>query len=309
MTEPEAPATARHVEGRAAADGGVVLDHVAHFVPDIDAAAMALTQLGFAPTPFSAQHHRTGPDGPLEPAGTGNRCVMLREGYLEFLAATADTGLAQRLRAAMHRYVGVHLMAFGAANPEHVHARLAGEGFAPQPPISLERRVGTPTGEARARFTVIRVPPEAMPEGRIQFVAHHTPELVWQSRWLDQPNRLVGLAEVLVCVADVAECAARFARFTGRTTAANGGTARLALDRGAVRVFSPAGLRAYLGCDPPGLPWIAGYGLTSSDLAATARAFGASGMRLRPVDGDGLAGALPPALGGWIVVRGPGQGS
>ncbi|HEX9461511.1 MAG TPA: VOC family protein, partial [Alphaproteobacteria bacterium] len=67
------------------ASGTLVLDHVAHFVPDADEAATALQQLGFTVTPFSPQSHRPSPEAALTPAGTGNRCVMLRRGYLEFL--------------------------------------------------------------------------------------------------------------------------------------------------------------------------------------------------------------------------------
>ena len=76
--------------------GTLVLDHVAHFVPDLDAAARALEAeglegarggveaLGFAVTPYSEQSTQDGP------AGTANRCVMLGEGYLEFLSPIAD---------------------------------------------------------------------------------------------------------------------------------------------------------------------------------------------------------------------------
>ncbi|HSP26610.1 MAG TPA: VOC family protein, partial [Saliniramus sp.] len=70
-------------------DGEVFLDHLAHFVPDMTAAEQVLAGLGFILTPFTAQNNRT-PNG-LVPAGTGNRCAMLRNGYLEFLTATSDT--------------------------------------------------------------------------------------------------------------------------------------------------------------------------------------------------------------------------
>ena len=93
--------------------GKISLDHVAHFVPEVDAASDALVRFGFTLTPFSPQSHRLQPDGPLVPAGTGNRCVMLRAGYIEFLTPVADTPLAAQLRTAIARYVGVHLIAFG----------------------------------------------------------------------------------------------------------------------------------------------------------------------------------------------------
>ena len=59
--------------------GSLFLDHVSHFVPDLGAASALLEELGFAVTPLSAQVTQDGP------AGTSNRCVMLRDGYLEFL--------------------------------------------------------------------------------------------------------------------------------------------------------------------------------------------------------------------------------
>ena len=71
--------------------GAVFLDHVAHFVPEMDPAAAALERCGFRLTPFTAQTNRV--DGKPVPAGTGNRCAMLRQGYVEILAATADTEL------------------------------------------------------------------------------------------------------------------------------------------------------------------------------------------------------------------------
>src|SRR5512145_2046033 len=88
------------------AAGKLVLDHVAHFVPHVDAASGALEKLGFTPTPFSQQSHRPEPGGPPTPAGAGNRCVMLRRGYLEFLTPIADTPIANQLRTAINRYVG-----------------------------------------------------------------------------------------------------------------------------------------------------------------------------------------------------------
>jgi hypothetical protein len=96
-------------------------------------------RLGFTATPFSEQFHRLQSDGPLVPAGTGNRCVMLREGYLEFLTPFMDTPVAGQLRDAIARYTGVHLIAYGTADAEADHARLSAAGFAPLPPVRLQR--------------------------------------------------------------------------------------------------------------------------------------------------------------------------
>src|SRR3954468_6524163 len=126
--------------------GTLVLDHVAHFVPDADAAADALQKLGFTVTPFSPQSHRPTPDAALVPDGTGNRCVMLKRGYLEFLTPTADTPVANQLRESISRYTGVHLVALGTADPEADRARLEGGGVNPHPGPGLHRPVVPPLG-------------------------------------------------------------------------------------------------------------------------------------------------------------------
>src|SRR5687767_12231229 len=154
----------------------------------MDSAGNALKKLGFTLTPFSQQSHRSAPHEPLTPAGAANRCAMLRRGYLEFLTPTGDTDVGRQLTAAINRYVGPHLIAFGTTEPEADYRRLATMGFNPSDPLSLQREIETPNGSANARFTVVRVPPGTMAEGRIQYCRHHTPELLWQSRWLTHAN-------------------------------------------------------------------------------------------------------------------------
>ena len=84
------------------APGDLVLDHVAHFVPDLQAAAQALEKLGLVVTPESAHRTQHGP------AGTSNRCLMLEQGYVEILApnkeTATDTPNAQRVRDRASRH-------------------------------------------------------------------------------------------------------------------------------------------------------------------------------------------------------------
>jgi len=238
-------------------------------VPHIDAASAALEQAGFTLTPFSEQSHRLEPDGPLTPAGAGNRCVMLREGYLEFLTPTGDTPIAQQLRSAIQRYTGLHLIALGTAAAEADHARLEKNGFSPLPAVALQREIGTTDGSGTARFTVVRVPPGTMAEGRIQYCQQHTPELLWQPRWLEHRNHARGLAAVIICVADPQEAAQRYARYTGLLAQLSRTQWRIDTQRGALLFVTPAAVEQKLGITAPALPWIAGYVLTSDKLAAT----------------------------------------
>ena len=149
--------------------GSLYLDHVSHFVPDLDKGAALLERLGFVVTPVSVQRTQEGP------AGTSNRCVMLREGYLEFLTPTIDTANARRMRKSMRRYRGVHLVCLGTPAADEEHFRLARHGFAPQPIVRLSRKVER---GATLKFRVVRAAPGKMPEGRIQYVEHLAPRAI-----------------------------------------------------------------------------------------------------------------------------------
>lgn len=275
----------------------IYIDHAAHFVPDITAAATALTNLGFTLTPLSAQSHRAQADGPLVAAGTSNRCVMLQHGYLEVLTPTHDTANAQQLRNAIARYIGPHLIAFGTDAPAADHARLQREGFEPLQPLALQRQTTTANGAATARFTVVRVAPAAMAEGRIQYCQHHTPAAVWQPRWLSHANRAAGLAGVLVCVADPAQTAQRYARFTGLPAHQCDSSWRLDTGRGYLLFADAATLQRSLGVTAPTLPWIAGCVIDSGDMTATRNITGGSDV------GGRLCVTLPHALGGIMIFQ------
>ncbi len=283
------------------AAGKLVLDHVAHFVPHADHASSALKQIGFTLTPFSEQFHRAEPGGPLLPAGSGNRCVMLREGYLEFLTPTGDTPVASQLRSSIKRYTGVHLVAFGTAAPETDHVRLAKAGFGPLPPVALQRQIGTATGDGTARFTVVRVPPGTMPEGRIQFCQQHTPELLWQQHWLEHHNRAAVLAGVILRVADAREAAQRFTQYTGLLAQLSGSVWRISTARGYLLFLDRETLHRRFDVIPPSLPWIAGYVLKSQDIVETGDTLRRSGVPVHVLGNRRLLVKLPAALGGVIV--------
>ena len=284
------------------APGELTLDHVAYFVPHIDAASEALEQLGFLLTPFSVQSHRLEPGGPVVPAGTGNRCVMLERGYIEVLTPIGETSVATQLRAAIKRYSGLHSLIFGTNAPDADHERLARAGFAPLPPIALQREIATERDIGTARFTVVRTPPGTMPEGRIQFCQQHTPELLWQERWVAHPNRAIALTGAIVCVDDPGEVAQRYTRFTGLLAQGTGpGTWRITTARGSLLFVDEATLARGFAVTPPSRPWIAGCTIASGDIAATASHLRGSGVRVEDAGGRRLLARVPAHLGGFMV--------
>ena len=269
--------------------GQLYLDHVSHFVPDLAKAGALLEALGFAVTPVSAQRTQDGP------AGTSNRCVMLESGYLEFLAPTADTPNAQRMRKSMRRYRGVHLVCFGTPAAEEEHFRLQNHGFAPQPLVRLEREV---EDGMTVRFSVVRAAPGRMPEGRVQYVQHLVPEAIWRPQHLKHANGVLGLAAAYVVASDPVRAAARWARFMAGLPRREGKFVALETDRGKVLIGTRAQVKALLGAAPPS-PGIAGYALACRDPRAFARRCATAGFKVN----RNLGIVLPPALGGaWRLV-------
>jgi hypothetical protein len=288
--------------GQLPGPGAVFLDHVAHFVPDIEAAAASLARCGFRLTPFAPQTNRV--NGAEVPVGTGNRCARLRQGYVELLAATAETPLAQQLRERLSRHVGLHLAAFSSADAAAEHHRLAAAGFPVVPLVAMHRPVATSAGIVEeARFTIARIAPGPMPEGRTQFLTHHTPDLVWRAGDLDHPNGAQALLGLWIAAADRDEAAARFARFTGRPARHRGEVGRIALERGALNVATPEFLDAEFGIAPgPPLPHFAASEITVESLARLRALFDAAGLPYRVIE-NGVALPLPAAVGGTIIFR------
>lgn len=275
--------------------GEVFLDHTAFFVPAMEAAADALERCGFRLTPFTVQTNREG--GATVPSGTGNRCAMLRNGYLEVLTATHDTPLSAQLKERIADHPGLHLAAFASADAAAEHHRLTEARFPTLPLVDMRR----PVGDDFARFTIARIAHGTMPEGRTQFLTHHTEPLVWLPDMLDHPNGAEALSALWIAANDPAEPAARFARFTGRPAIPNGPMTTIDLDRGRLVIMTPAFLEQTYGIAPAGKPpCLMAAAIRVKSLAEVKKCLDAGGLgscfahRSLVVD-------LPEALGDALV--------
>ncbi|MBI3436661.1 MAG: VOC family protein [Proteobacteria bacterium] len=279
----------------------IFLDHAGHFVADPQAAADALMRAGFSPAPRSIQ---VAPDaaGNPAPTGTGNVTAMFARGYIEVLFKTADTPLGREFDAALQHHRGVHLAAFAVADADAAQRRLQSARFRVRPLANFQRPVATPTGEAVARFSVARVERGEMAEGRVQILAHHSEDAVWQKRWLGHANGALGLYDLVIACPDVDEAATRFTRFTARAAYASRYGRTIGLDRGRVELMSQAAFSTlFADITVPGLPFMGAYAIAVHDLAAAERVLARGGLRPRALAGC-IAAAFPPALGvgAWV---------
>jgi hypothetical protein len=285
----------------------IFLDHVGHFVRDAQAASRALHRAGFAPTPLSIQADKDSSTGRLVPTGLGNVTAMFARGYLEVLFKNSDTPLAGEFDAALARRAGLHLAALSVSDAASARERLAAGGFAVRDLVRMQRPVETENGPGIAAFTISRVKPMVMPEGRIQVLTHHTEATVWQPRWLSHPNGVCDLIDVVIAVGDVEEAAQRFGRFTGRPAIFTSGGALIRLDRGGVYLVTRERATEKLPEVPiTSLPFMIGYALGVESLAAAEAAVDGADLEWRALE-DGIVATFPAELGegAWFFVEQP----
>jgi Glyoxalase-like domain len=285
-------------------DDEIFLDHLAHFVPDAEAASRALARAGFAPTPISVQ---VNPDseGAPRPTGTGNITAMFTRGYIEILFKTSESPLAREFVAGLARHPGVHLVAFAVANAAAARRQLAGSGFRVRPLVEMQRPVDADGQPATAAFTIARVEPGEMPEGRVQILTHRTEPVVWQPRWLSHPNGARALTHTVIAVADTAEAAGRFGRFTGRPATLTSFGQTVELDRGRVDLVAADEFARLLPEVPiPSLPFIGAYRIRVESLMRTADMVARAGLTVRQRDRE-LIATFPPELGhgAWLFAE------
>lgn len=246
------------------------LDHVGLYAHDMDTAAAMYQRLGFTLTPLSQHSGTHAVTREVVKAGIANRCAMLGRGYIELVAVVDPTLDLRGIPEGLARYAGMHIVAFDTPDPEQRIAALREAGFAAEPGV-LQRYIDTADGPRLARFSQVRTPRQAMPEGLILTLRHETPELLWQARYMNHPNGARALAAAIVAVEDVDAAAARYARYLGVPGERRDGQAWFRLRSGRLGLVDAAALAARLpGSPAPALPFPAALAVEVDDLSRTA---------------------------------------
>jgi len=271
------------------------LDHVAVVSRRPDVLFGSYERLGFRLTPLSMHQGSIAPGEAPVAWGTGNRCAMMRTGYLELLALVDPTAYCSTFPELIDRYEGLHIVAFGCDDAASAAARLAQAGISTPGVIDLQRELDVAGDRRLARFGLLRLGPGEAPEARVNIIQHHTPQYLWQPDLLDHPNGALALREVAVCVADPDESAARFARILGIAGTPDGAQRRFLLPHGRFVLVGPDDMaRMHPDVRIPALPFVASLTIGVADIDATAGLLAANAVAAQRRDGRIV---VPPESG------------
>ena len=210
----------------------------------------------------------------MQPWGSANHCAMLRRGYLELLGIT-DPKLFNPVEFMLKRYAGPHIVALSSRDADATYNDLRSRVDYVTPPRDLGRMAayGADGNEMRrVAFKLVGFERERIPEARIQFTQHLTPDEMWQPWLLDHANGTVALTTAHIVSADPGASAARLMQALGvRPEPLGSGSCRLLLRDSAIVLHTRDDWEAKTGrpLDKP-LPAVAGIGLEVAALDATA---------------------------------------
>lgn len=266
----------------------LVLDHVGIAVRDLGAARETFTRLGFAPTSLSIHSAPLTAGTAPVPTGSGNHCVMLRDGYVELIGLT-DASKSSTTRALLERYEGAHILALGSGDVSATRERIAGSGLPIAQPVVLERDAAWGPGgheTRRASFANAHLGREVFPEARAFVIEHRTPDVVWQRHQLDHPNGAVALTETWIMAERPSEAADRYARLAGISSQHIGQDEWVVpLSRGRLRILSPRSAPRHTGEDWSGPhAAMAGIVIAVTAMEAAEALLRTNGIPFRKVD-------------------------
>ena len=155
------------------------LDHLLIVAHDLEAVRRTYERLGF----------KAAPRGRHIGWGTANYCLMLERDYLELLGIVDDSQFLNGLDATLAtRGEGLSAAAFAADDLDRSAKLLRESDVNVGDPQDLKRTIEAKGGDLLPRFQLLHLPRDVTPGLPAFICKHHTPELVWQRGWSDQPN-------------------------------------------------------------------------------------------------------------------------
>lgn len=208
------------------------INHVGMAVRDLAGTTARYEAMGFQLTPYSLHSGAWKPGEPVQPLGSGNRCVMFENTYLEILASEDPNKPAARIVNFLKRHQGAHIVCFDCGDCDLVDKRVRGAGFETSDVIPLQREIDTPEGVRTAKFVRCQFAPKDSPEGYIQCTTHLTPQYIYQPRYIAHANGCFRLAEAIMVTDDLPGFAKRYEAYIGAAPSNESGAVKFHLPLG-----------------------------------------------------------------------------
>jgi catechol 2,3-dioxygenase-like lactoylglutathione lyase family enzyme len=256
------------------------VNHVGMAVRDLKATAARYEAMGFQLTPYSPHSGAFKPGEPVKPLGSGNRCVMFENTYLEILANEDNSKPAERMIKWLSHHQGGHIICFDSGDCTHVDKRVRGLGIETSGVIPLQREIDTPEGMRTAKFERCQLAANNSPEGYIQFTRHLTPQYIYQPRYIRHPNGAVQLAETILVADDLAGFVKKYSDYLPVAPVRYGNGAQFKLPLGTtLTILGVSDARALLpGTLMPPIPGIAAVAFRMPKLAETRQRLAGNGF-------------------------------
>jgi catechol 2,3-dioxygenase-like lactoylglutathione lyase family enzyme len=267
-----------------------LLDHVVvNVASGLDEAAALYGRLGFRLT--ERGHHTL---------GSSNNLAIFGSTYLELLGFLPDR--PQQRTDLWGHPLGLTGLVFKSPDPDLVHETVKAAGVPVLEPMHFSRPVELPNGTPDAKFTVIRLGAEVVPNGRVFFCHHYTPELVWRPEWQDHPNGATDIAEFVIVARDPAATASIYGRIFGAGIVEESAQGAVRFRAGAsdISILTPDAANARFGDALPALPGdgsdrMVALVIRTSSAAKAEGALEAGGIRHRAFEGGWLVAATDAA--------------
>jgi len=272
------------------------LDHVIIAVEDLEGSEAAIRRLGFLTTPVGVHSPHK---------GTANLTAVFsdRSTYFELLGVVHPTPINARVRAGLQE--GRHLLGIvlktgdAAAAAEAFAAAGIGEGGL----NAFSRPVEMPGGTQEASFRTTFVSSQGA-LGLFVFACEHlTPEAVWREGYVEHPNAVVAIDEVVGVASDLAAMEAAWSRIAPDVRRSRLADRLLvALGNARVTFMDPAAYAGTFGELPGNDPDLGALVMRTADPAAVRKVLSGGGVRF---DDDGTLLRVPPreALGVTFAFR------
>jgi hypothetical protein len=246
------------------------INHVGMAVRDLTSTAARFEAMGFQLTPFSPHAGAWKPGEAVQKLGSGNRCVMFANNYLEILGTENNDPPPQRLASFLARHEGAHIICFNTETPSALDDRLRSLEIQTSGVIPLQRDIDTPNGVRTAQFERVQFAPDDSPEGYIQAARHLTPEFIYQPRYIAHENGCTSLSEALVGTDDPVGFARKYSRYLGIPAEAGDDLFRFRLPLGSTLTIAPSRRAAQLfpGSALPPMPAVVAVTFRTRDLPA-----------------------------------------